>query len=173
MQESPNREATGDGNSEAIDSGGDMLFFQRLSVAAASALLGASALLASAAQTGAKVELRRAESKPAEGLVEAKIEGSDTKIYLHKTADLTNDDIAGASVTDDKTPAIEVIFTKDGKTKAAKLSKEHQGKPLAILVDGKVVMAPILKSELGEKIMITGNFTKAEAEKLAASLQRK
>lgn len=122
----------------------------------------------------AKVEIRRCETKPAEGLVEAEVVGSKTKVYLHKTAELTNEDIAGANVVekkDVKEPAIEIVFTKKGHEKAEKLSKEHKGKPIAILIDGKVVAAPAVKSTLEQKVLITGAFTKAEAERIVKSLR--
>jgi preprotein translocase subunit SecD len=120
-----------------------------------------------------KVELRRAESKPADGLTEAKIAGTDQKVYLHKEAEITNEDIAEAKVITDerKDPAIEITFTKEGQKKMAKMTKDHKDKPLAILVDGKVVSAPIVKSEVSEKALITGKFTKEEAEKIAKGIK--
>jgi preprotein translocase subunit SecD len=134
--------------------------------------LGASLTLA-ADPPRAKVEFRRAETKTAEGLTEVPVVGSDTKIFLHKEVDLNGDDVASTRVLDDKDtgPAVEIVFTKEGVKKAAKMSKEHADKPIAIVVDGKVIFAPIVKSELGEKIVITGKFTKAEAEKLAKSIK--
>src|SRR5439155_25881752 len=39
-----------------------------------------------------KIEFRRAETKPADGLTEAAVPGGKEKIYLHKTPDLTNED---------------------------------------------------------------------------------
>lgn len=122
-----------------------------------------------------KVEFRRAESKPAEGLTEAIVSGSTDKVYLHPSADLTNADIASARVITDQPAglAIEITFTKDGVTKAAKMSEGHQDKPVAILVDGQVISAPIVKAKFGQKVLITGRFTKAEAEKLANSVQGK
>src|SRR2546421_484227 len=80
-------------------------------------LLGFVALgcvaLAPAVQPAATFEVRRAESKPAEGLVEATVEGSKTKVYLHKEAALTAADVAGAKATGDgkNKPAIEITFT--------------------------------------------------------------
>ena len=75
-----------------------------------------------------KVEIRRAESKPAEGLVEAVVQGTDKKVYLHKSVDLTNEDIASGRVVDSKEtgPSIEITFTKEGQKQAAKVSEAHQ-----------------------------------------------
>ena len=129
--------------------------------------LGTAALLTAAPQDVAKLELRRAETQPAEGLVEATITGTKTKIYLHKTVELSNADIESARVIGEDGPSVEVTFTALGRGKAAKLSKEHRGKPLAILVDGKVVAAPVVRTDLGPAVLITGQFTKAEAGRLA------
>ncbi len=123
-----------------------------------------------------KIEFRRAETKAAEGLTEATVPGQKEKIYLHKAADATNEDIAEAKVgVDGRTldPAIEVRFTKEGAKKIAKLSEEHAGKPLAIVIDGKVISAPILRGKIGERAQITGRFTKEEAEKIAKAINGK
>jgi preprotein translocase subunit SecD len=123
------------------------------------------------AKEKAKVEFRRAEAEPAEGLTEAKVAGTDQKVYLHKAADLTGADVASAVVGgDDDKATVQVTLTGEGTKKAAKLSKDHANKPLAIVVDGKVIAAPVIRAELGESVVITGNFTKAEAEKIVAGL---
>ena len=43
-----------------------------------------------------KVEFRRAELTPAEGLIEATVVGSNKKVYLHKTVEISTADIAQA-----------------------------------------------------------------------------
>ena len=139
------------------------------------ATCGLSLVHAADPQAKVKVEIRRAENKPAEGLVEAVVQGTDRKVYLRKQTDLTNEDIASARAIDSKDtgPAVEITFTKDGQKKATKVSEAHQDKPLAILVDGKVIAALTVKTKLGEKVLVTGNFAKEEAEKLAARIQGK
>jgi preprotein translocase subunit SecD len=135
------------------------------------------ASLAWAADPPAKLELRRAETKAAEGLTEAKVVGTDQKVYLHKEAELTDKDIAQARVVEDKQvigPMIEIVFTKEGQAKIGKLTGEHLDKPLAILFEGKVIAAPVVRAKLdGEKALFTGNFTKEEAEKIASSIKGK
>src|SRR5579872_1766981 len=124
----------------------------------------------------AKVEFRRAEKEAAEGLTEATVEGSKEKIYLHKTADLTNEDIAEVKATQDdsKRPAISITLTKDGSAKMKKVTEEHLRKPLAILVDGKVISAPVIQTAIAEgEVLITGNFTKEELETLVKQIQGK
>jgi preprotein translocase subunit SecD len=96
------------------------------------------------------------------------VPGGTEKIYLHKAPDATNEDIAEVRAAEDsrKMPALEIVFTKEGAKKIAKLSEEHFDKPLAVLVDGKVVSAPVIKSKFSERALVTGKFTKEEVEKI-------
>ena len=43
----------------------------------------------------------------------------------------------------------------------------HIGRPVAILIDGQVVMAPVVCSTIGSSAMSTGNFTRADAARIA------
>jgi hypothetical protein len=122
-----------------------------------------------------EVEFRRAEDKPAEGLKEAIIEGTEKKVYLHKKAELTKEDIAEAlgNILKDKTLAIDILFTAEGKKKIEKLSKEHLNKPIAIIIDGKVVSAPVLDEVISERALISGFSTLEEVERIVSALERK
>ena len=123
-----------------------------------------------------KVEFRRAETKAHEGLSEATVVGSADKIYLHKNTELTNRDIAEAIVQLDSVygqTAISVTFNEAGSKKMFKLTGEHQGKLLAILIDGKVVCAPTIQSPLKTGAIISGKFSKQEAEKWAQAMNPK
>ncbi len=118
-----------------------------------------------------KIEFRRAEYEPAEGLTEAMEAESKlkTKVYLHKTADLTNEDIAEirkGKCTSGK-PIIEINFTKEGAKKMEKLtSKERLRKPMAILVDGKLIMAPGIHAQISDKCVIDANYTDEQVDQL-------
>jgi len=123
-----------------------------------------------------KFQLRPAESKPAPGLTEAAVKGTKDKVYLHKEAVITNKDITAAQATTDDSnkAAIEITFTKEGQKKFAELCRDHQGRPLAIMVDGKVLCAPSIREEIsGDKAVISGNFTKDEAQRIANGLKEK
>ena len=121
------------------------------------------------------VEFKRAESKPADGLAEATVEGTNDKVYLPKRADATNADIAEAKAALDGggNPAIDIIFTEEGGKKMAALSEKHRDKPLAILINGKVVSAPVVREKFSERAQITGKFTKEEVEKLVKAINAK
>ena len=113
-----------------------------------------------------------AENQPGEGLTETTIAGTAQKVYLHESADATNQDIAEAraALDDQQHPVVEITFTDAGAKKMAKLTEEHLNKPLAILVDGKVVSAPMIISGLGNKARITGNFTQEEVNRIVRGI---
>src|SRR5262245_37808666 len=122
-----------------------------------------------------KVEFRRAETTNADGLTPATVAGTDEKIYLHKEADATSADIAEARAAVDGAcnPAIDILFTKEGAKKMAALSEKHRDKPLAILIDGKVVSAPVVRVKFSDKAQVTGRFTQEEVEKLVKAINGK
>jgi hypothetical protein len=74
-----------------------------------------------------KLEFRRAETKPADGLTEATVPGQKDKIYLHKEFELTEADVAEASVGVDTkfNPCIDIVFTKAGAEKMAKCPRRR------------------------------------------------
>jgi preprotein translocase subunit SecD len=66
---------------------------------------------------------------------------------------------------------VGVKFDAEGSKLFAKITKENIGKPLAIFLDGQVISAPTIQSEIpnGEAV-ITGNFTPNEARELVRNL---
>jgi preprotein translocase subunit SecD len=71
-----------------------------------------------------------------------------------------------------KAHSVSIKFTEDGSKKIEKLTKRMAGKRLAILLDGKVVSAPIIEAELSETAILSG-LKKEDALKLAKALDAK
>jgi preprotein translocase subunit SecD len=46
----------------------------------------------------------------------------------------------------------------------------HLGRPVAILIDGEVVSVPTVKSPIGAAAVISGDFTRADAERIAQGM---
>ncbi len=138
-------------------------------------LLGLLVTWGSLAAADVKLAFHLAEQKPTKNGIEVTLPGTNQKIYLHPKAELTEKDVARARVTTTNQgfPAILVTFTKEGGAKMAKLTEANQGKMLAVLVNGKVISAPTIRSKISEQAMITGQFTKAEAEKIAEGINGK
>lgn len=66
---------------------------------------------------------------------------------------------------------IHVELDEAGAAKLGKLTESHFRSRLAIVINGEVVMAPTILSRVSDKLAISGRFTLAEAETLAAGLQ--
>jgi preprotein translocase subunit SecD len=82
--------------------------------------------------------------------------------------------ITSASVTTDSSsgePVINVEFSEVGKELFAAITKENINKRLAIVLDGHLYSAPVIRSEILEgKAQITGRFTEQQARELAAKI---
>ena len=100
--------------------------------------------------SSAKIEFRRVETQPAEGLIEADGPKNSEKIYLHKKVELDNKDISSALPDFDPMTRdflVHLTFTDEGAKKMAAFSRQSIKKRLAILVDGNVVSVFIVISD--------------------------
>ena len=106
-------------------------------------------------------------------LVFAEVEGASDSANLVPT-NLTGADLVSArEVFDNQTgkPAVSIEFSKDGADKFATITEKNVGKPLAIVLDGSPVSAPIVQEKItGGQAQISGSFTVEEAKNLAIQL---
>jgi len=68
-------------------------------------------------------------------------------------------------------PAVKFEFGERGAELFSALTKANIGNSLAILVNGKVYSAPVLKNALSNEGTITGKFTQQEVDQLVSLLQ--
>jgi preprotein translocase subunit SecD len=136
--------------------------------------LGAVAQTANPAVTA--FEMRLAETQPAAGLVEAEVPDSSTKVYLHREAIVTNADVVEARVISGITSVnfnVAVTFNTAGAAKMARATASHIDKPVAILINGRVIAAPIVRSQITDQAVISGDFDNSQASAIAAGLTRR
>ncbi len=114
------------------------------------------------------VAFHRAENGPADGLMEKTIDGTEQKVYLHPEPDVSDEHIAQASLRNDALGqiAIEIEFTEVGTNKMESVTVAHAKKRLAIVVNGRIISAPIIQSKISSKALITGRFTQEEAQRI-------
>jgi hypothetical protein len=121
-----------------------------------------------------RFEVRLAEETPGNGLREVVIPGgAGRRIYLHQETVVTNSDIAQAQVVQAdaaSTNNISITFTADGAAKMLRASQNHIGRPMAILIDGEVVMAPVVRAAVTTSAIISGRYTRAEADRIVAGI---
>jgi len=116
-----------------------------------------------------RFEVRLAEDHQTAGLQEARVSGSDRVVYLHPEIIVTNSDIAQSRVVQGDNPSrfgVSVEFNAAGARKMRQATANHVGRPAAILIDGDVVTAPVLRSPISTSAVISGDYTRAEAERI-------
>jgi SecDF, P1 head subdomain len=121
-----------------------------------------------------RFEVRLAEDGPIPGLVVARIADSGRVIYLHPEIVVSNDDIAQSWVMQDGPDrfGVAVEFLPSGVERMRQATRSHVGRPVAILIDGDVVMAPVVRSRISDSAVIGGKYTRAEADRIAAGIGR-
>jgi preprotein translocase subunit SecD len=124
------------------------------------------------ARPSPRLEIRLAELEPAAGLTPARVPGAERPIFLHPAPVATSVDVTSAAVEGGEGPSfsVGVVFSSEAAERMTRLTRDHVGRPLAILIDGRVVTAPIVRSAVGDRALLTGDFTRGEAEALAAGL---
>ena len=100
--------------------------------------------------------------------------GGRETLQVQKTPLLDYTAISSATVIRDPSsgaPAISIEFSEEGKELFAAVTKENLNKRLAIVLDGQLYSAPVIRSEIsGGKAQITGSFTEEQARELAAKI---
>jgi preprotein translocase subunit SecD len=119
-----------------------------------------------------RFEARLAEEQPVPGLIVAQIGNSGRLIYLHPEIVVSNDDISESSIVDEGGGRVSIAlrFEPEGAERLRQATQAHIGKPMALLIDGRVVMAPTLRGAISDSAMITGVYTKAEAQRVVEGI---
>ncbi|MFQ6082825.1 MAG: protein translocase subunit SecD [Candidatus Aminicenantia bacterium] len=94
--------------------------------------------------------------------------------YLaRKVAVITGKDLKNArrSVDEWNNPAVSFTLNSAGAKRFEKATSENIGRPLAIVLDGKVQSAPTIQARISDSGIIHGRFTLKEAEDLALVLR--
>jgi preprotein translocase subunit SecD len=95
---------------------------------------------------------------------------------VRKTVLLDQSAVMSATVHDDPLgqPQIEIKLNDEGRKRFAEVSRQNLGKRLAIVIDGQLYCAPVIRAEItGGKAEITGGFTEREAKDLAKKITDK
>lgn len=97
-------------------------------------------------------------------------------LLLEKEAALTGAALTTAYISFDQShfnePYVSLEFNSEGAKKFAKITEANVGKRLAIVLDGKVQSAPVIREAIPSgQAQITGRFTQEEANDLAIVLR--
>jgi preprotein translocase subunit SecD len=124
------------------------------------------------------VEIRAAASSAVAGWQQMASPGGDP-LWVSPTTALTSSDFerAEARALPNGDPAVAVALTADGARKMAALSAAQINKPIALLLDGLVIWAPMVRSAgIQKEAMLSGGpggLTQAQIARLLASFKPK
>ena len=139
-------------------------------------LIGRTALLEFRLVSSDPEKLKKALAGEIEGGYEL-LEGENgEKILLEKNVEITGADLTNAFVKFDQSsfnqPTVSIAFNKEGAKKFARITGNNVGTRLAIVLDGNVKSAPVIKERIpsGEGV-IQGRFSPEEANDLSIILR--
>ncbi len=138
-------------------------------------LIGKTALLEFRLVSSDPEKLKLAlEGTPPEGY-ELKTSEDGASLLVETKVEVTGADLVNAIVKFDQSafnqPIVGITFNRDGAKKFAKVTGENIGVRLAIVLDGKVKSAPVIKDRIsGGEGVIQGRFSPEEANDLAIIL---
>jgi len=100
-------------------------------------------------------------------------EGLPRKYAVFSRIELSGEMLTNAYVTYEQgEPVVAFSFNTAGARKFGEITRNNVGKPFAVVLDDKVITAPVIKGAiLGGNGIITGNFTPATANNLAILLR--
>ncbi len=92
---------------------------------------------------------------------------------VSKVATITGKDLRTARRSTDEwnNPAVAFTLSPDGARRFEQVTSENIGKPLAIVLDGRIQSAPTIQDRISDSGIIHGRFTIEEAEDLALVLR--
>jgi preprotein translocase subunit SecD len=122
--------------------------------------------------------IRAAATRPVAGWQQMASPERDQSLWVAPTNALTSEDIARAEPTtsSDGYPAVAVVFTSEGAKKMAELSGTRVGEPIAFLLDGKLIWAPVVRDGIGKDAVISGGaggLTPDEVQRLLRILRQR
>ncbi len=117
-------------------------------------------------------ELRLAFQENGPGLTEMTFYNSGQKFYLEDSVYLSNVDLRSSKVLESEgLTQIYIKLTNEGKRKFSKFTLRNIHCNAAMIVDGLLVSAPVIRAQINSgELKIMGYFSEEEAEKIAKGI---
>lgn len=118
------------------------------------------------------LELRLVLDEPAPGSFELTDEAGKTLI-LSPDAVVTERDIVKAEVVSSASLgafSVNLHFSPEAAERMHKVSGENVGRRMAFVLDGKIFMAPFVRSTFSSPVLIDNYYSREEAERVAKRL---
>jgi preprotein translocase subunit SecD len=124
-------------------------------------------------QAQGTIEIRAASSTAVAGWQRATVANGES-LWISPSVSLRAADIARSEVQTlpDGRTNVNVVLTDDGAKKMDVLSRAQANQRIALMLDGKVVWAPVVRDPIGQQALVSG-LPAAEAQRLQLALQKK
>ena len=133
-----------------------------------------AAVLAVIAITGAVLGWRHASVDAVAAVrFEARLAESNQSILANRdieTARMVALHDRDSSGNASSTFGVEVTFTSEGAEKMRRATQEHIGEHLQLMIDGEVVMAPLIRSAISSSAVLSGDYTWEQANRIVDGL---
>jgi preprotein translocase subunit SecD len=151
-----------------------------MSIRFSTMLLGVVFLSATAMQAQAQFSIRAASAQPVEDWQRMQVEHSDQVVWVSPTAAIVASDIEKAQPEVDPVDGatrIAIVFTDAGAQKFTDLTAAQVKKLVAMVVDGKVIWAPMVMGMItGKKGVLYGDgsrgLTQEHVERILGLLRK-
>ena len=103
--------------------------------------------------------IRAASADSVEGWTRTQFPDGNRTVWVAPTGGLTSADIQRAQPATDGNggAGVGITFTEAGAGKMRELSKAQMNKLVALVLDGTVIWAPLVRGEIGNQALITGD----------------
>ena len=143
-------------------------------IALALAAAGCGAVIVNVTQPGtAKLELRLIAANEADGFKVTTWDGK-TAMFVEKRAPLTDRDVDKVKLSKlpDGSPSIDLVFDQTASLALEDITSKNIGRRLAILVAGKVVIAPTIKERIEGGHMTLAGFNAADTADIYGRIKK-
>ena len=119
-----------------------------------------------------KMEFRLAQTTPGENLTEFVHIPTGERFFVQRDVFLDESHVASARVVAaDSQPTVELTLTPEGRAIFARETERHVSEHVAMLVDGRLIAAPIVRAPIASgRARLMGDLTQEEAERIARAL---
>lgn len=114
------------------------------------------------------LEFRLADDTETPGWQKMELHSSDKPIFVSAEASLNGGHIEKVSFYKDANgnPSMGFTLTDEGAKSMEAITTRNLNKKLAIVLDGKVISAPTIRSTIAKEVQLTGRFDKDDLLKL-------
>lgn len=125
--------------------------------------LSATLLIEAVSATESGLFMRAVVDESSEGARELPDKDGNS-LFVSPEAIITPDDVETAEVNVSEGVSIRFVFKASAQIRLGEATKTMIGDKLAVIIDGELISAPVVRDPFSESVIITGNFTREWAD---------